>query len=156
MEPPTDASAISPGLADLLKPPVSEDLTARPVEQGLAQPNGVVKPELKGQADVTLLPESGVKPENAAHPEVTTQPDIIARPEVLTRNENSGEPPATYEPQVYVAEGGNNGRKAGKNKQRRPAVEEDDWGDEGDYRKGSKRDKQQRGGKRDFKRGFDD
>ena len=37
------------------------------------------------------------------------------------------------------------------------AEEEDDSGHHGgDYRKGSKRDKQERGGKRDFKRGFDE
>lgn len=137
LEPPTDAS-ISQGLADLLKQPVPEDFTARLVEQGLVQPDAVVKPE------------------------VTAQPEIVTAPEVLTRNETSSEPPVTYEPQVYVAEGGGNGtnggRKAGKNKQnRRPVVEDDDWGDDGDgYRKGSKRDKQQRGGKRDFKRGFDE
>ncbi len=138
LEPPTDAS-ISKGLADLLKQPVPEDFTARLVDQGLVQPDGVVKPA------------------GAAQPEVTAQPEIVTAPEVLTRNETSVEPPVAYEPQVYVAEGGSNGTNGGrKNKQRRPAVEEDDWGDEGDYRKGSKRDKQQRGGKRDFKRGFDD
>jgi hypothetical protein len=150
LEPPTDAT-ISQGLADLLKQPVPEDFTARLVEQGLVQPDGV-KPGLNVQADVTALPESSVKPEVAAKPEVVTAPEVV------TRQEASSEPPVTYEPQVYVAEGGNTGRKTGKNKQsRRPAVEEDDWGDDGgDYRKGSKRDKQQRGGKRDFKRGFDE
>lgn len=150
LEPPTDAT-ISQGLADLLKQPVPEDFTARLVEQGLVQPDGV-KPDLNVQADVTALPESSVKPEVAAKPEVVTAPEVV------TRQEASSEPPVTYEPQVYVAEGGNTGRKTGKNKQsRRPAVEEDDWGDDGgDYRKGSKRDKQQRGGKRDFKRGFDE
>jgi hypothetical protein len=158
LEPPTDASPISPGLADLLKQPVSEDLTARPVDQGIAQPDAVVKPELNGQADQTVPPESGVKPAGVTQAEVAAPPEIVTAPEVLTRSENSGEPPVAYEPQVYVAEGGSNGTNGGrKNKQRRPAVEEDDWGNDGDgYRKGSKRDKQQRGGKRDFKRGFDD
>jgi hypothetical protein len=149
LEPPTDAS-ISQGLADLLKQPVPEDFTARLVEQGLVQPEGVVKPD------------AVVKPEGAAQPEVTAQPEIVTAPEVLRRNETSSEPPVTHEPQVYVAEGVGNGdgggRKPGKNKQnRRPVVEDDDWGDDGDgYKKGSKRDKQQRGGKRDFKRGFDE
>lgn len=151
LEPPTDAS-ISQGLADLLKQPVPEDFTARLVEQGLVQPDGV-KPDLKSQPEVT------VSPEVVSKPDVISKPEVDTRPEVVTHQEASSEPPVTYEPQVYVAEGGNNGRKAVKNKQnRRPAVEEDDWGDDGDggYKKGNKRDKQQRGGKRDFRRGFDE
>jgi hypothetical protein len=155
LEPSSDAS-ISPGLADLLRPPVRRDSTADTVEQGLAQPDGAVNPELNGQADVTVLPESSVKPDVAPKREVISKPDDT-RPEVVTRQEASSEPPLKYEPQVYVAEGGNNGRKAGKNKQRRPAAERDDWGDEGDgYGNGRKLDKQKRGGKRGFERGFDD
>lgn len=134
LEPPTDAS-ISQGLADLLKQPVPEEFTARLVEQGLVKPEVAAKPEL------------------ATQPELTAKPEVVTKPEVAINND----PPVVYEPQVYVAEGGNNRGKAPKNKQGRRPVEEDDWGDEGDggYRKG-KRDKQQRGGKRDFKRGFDE
>ncbi|CAN5509861.1 hypothetical protein BH11CYA1_BH11CYA1_14490 [soil metagenome] len=149
---PVEVASISQGLADLLKQPVPEEFTASLVEQGLVQPEAAPKPE------AVIKPETVVKPEVALKPEETLKPEGNLAPDVVLP---FAETPAVYEPQVYVAEGGNQGRKPAKNKaNRRQPQGDDEWGDDGGdgggYVKGNKRDKQQRGGKRDFKRGFDE
>ncbi len=124
-------SQISQGLADLLRQGAEK---AAVVDQPVAE---------------VVAPEPVVKQTVVAR-------DVVEPVEVV-QPDKSGGTEKPHQPQIYTVEDAASGKNGGKgNRQKRgrqPVDEDDDWG--GDY-KGSKRDKPQRGGKRDFKRGFDE
>jgi len=134
-------SQISQGLADLLKQGAEK---AAVVEQPAAE---VVTAPPVVETTVVVKPESVVKQTVVARE--------VAEPVEVVQPDKSGGQEKKHQPQIYTVEdaaSGKNGGKGSKQKRgRQPLVEEDDWG--GDYQE-RKRDKPQRGGKRDFKRDF--
>ncbi len=140
------------------------ELNTKPIEVALpVHEEPVVLDNSNSQISQGLadLLKQGAEKADVVAPEPVVKPTVVARevaePVEVVQPDKSGGQDKKHQPQIYTVEdaaSGKNGGKGNRQKRGRQQVEEDDdWG--GDY-KGSKRDKLQRGGKRDFKRGFDE